>query len=253
MKYWEVLSPQSRNRASNSILGYEKLEFMDRGSLMKNFRVLMILALATAFAAGAMAQDDEEDFKWRNFEVTLTGGLSLPMGDLKDWNDSLGAKTGHNFGGSGGYYFNNRLCVGGYFEYSQFSLEEPNSNIDVSEMHYKMYKVGGYVKYALGGESYWEPFARLRAGANFAKFATWIGDNTLRLREVSYDPEVSVGLDLGLLYYTSDYGGVFVQVSYNYERLENTVGESFNEDYVLPYNANYITLNAGVTVFFGPQ
>lgn len=220
---------------------------------MRNFRVLIILALAIFLAGNAMAQDDEENPKWRNFEVTLTGGFSFPMGDFKDWNDSLGAKTGNNFGGAGGYYFNNRLCLGGYFEYAQFALEEPNTEISVSTMHYKLYKVGGYIKYALVGESYWEPFARLRAGATFAKFPTWIGDENLRLREVSYDPEVSAGLDLGLLYYTSDYGGVFLQVSYNYERLEKTVGTSFDKDYILPHNVNYFSLNAGVTVFFGPE
>ncbi len=220
---------------------------------MRNFRVLTILALTIFLAGNAMAQDDEAEPKWRNFEVTLTGGFSLPTGDFKDWNDSLGAKTGHNFGGAGGYYFTNRLCLGAYFEYDQYALQAPNDEIDVSSMHYKLYKFGGYIKYALAGESYWEPFGRLRVGATFAKFPTWIGVENLRLREVSYDPEISVGLDLGLLYYTSDFGGVFIQASYNYERLENTVGTSFNRDYALPHNVNYIAIDAGVTVFFGPE
>lgn len=220
---------------------------------MKNFRVLLILGLVVLFAGSLYAQDEEESEKWRNFEVAIRAGLDFPMSDLKDWNDSMGAKTGMNYGLSGGYYITNRICFGAYFNYSSFGLEEPNSLIDVSQMHYKMYKFGGYLKYAFTGESYWEPFVKLRLGANFAKFATWIGQDRNQLREVSYDPEVSGGLDVGLLYYTSDFGGLYLQASYNYERLENTVGDSFDVEYSLPYNASYFSINTGITVFFGPQ
>ncbi len=218
---------------------------------MRKFRVLLTIALVVLFAGASFAQDDEGGEKWRNFEVTINAGFDFPMGDLKDWYDTLGAKTGINFGGAGGYYFTNRICVGAYFDYVQFGIEEPVSGLAVSEFHYKMYKLGGYIKYALAGESYWEPFARLRLGANFAKFTTWIGDTGTRLREVSYDPELSGGLDLGVMYYTSEFGGIYLQASYNYERLENTVGNSFGQEFALPYNANYFAISTGVTVFFG--
>ncbi len=220
---------------------------------MKKSWVNVIVAVCLLGAATAAAQEEAGEEKWRNFEMSITGGLAFPSGEFSDWNDTLGAKTGVSFGISGGYYFTERICAGAYFDYNQFKINEPNAQLKLDDLNYKMYKVGGYVKYALTGESNFEPYGKLSAGADFAKFATWTGPTLTRMREVSYDPELSLGLEAGVLYYTSEFGGIFLQVGYYHERLKDNIGESFGIRYKIRENVNYWALKAGISVFFGSE
>jgi hypothetical protein len=217
--------------------------------------MLFVFLTILALSVSVLAQDDEEEEseKWRDFEVTLGAGLGFASGDFSSWNDTLGAKLGINLGGSGGYYFTERICLGAYFNYFQFDLEEPANGMDVSDVHYKLYNIGLYAKYALSSESNFEPYIKLMAGITYPKFATWTGATLTRLREVSYDPEISGGIHLGALYYTSEYGGIFLEAGYHLERTENNIGDSFGVDYKMPYNVNYIQVSAGVMVFLGPE
>jgi len=221
---------------------------------MKKSRVLIALAVILALAVNVCAQDEEEEEegRWRNFEVMMFGGFGLPMGEFSDYNDSLGAKTGLNFGMSGGYFLNDRICLGGYFHYTQFGLEEPEG-LDLSDMHYKMYNAGLYLKYAFTGESNFEPYIKLSAGANFAKFATWVGPELKRMREVSYDPGLSSALSAGFVYYTSEWGGLSLEASYHFDPLQANEGDYFGQTFAIFEDLNYLRINAGVTVFFGPE
>jgi len=212
---------------------------------MKRKGLMLTAILLIALSINSHAQDKTEK-AWRNFEVTLTGGASMPSGSLKNWNDSMGAKSAFNFGGSGGYFFNDRVCLGGYFSYVQFSM-------DKYSLHYKLYDIGAYAKYAFTGESKFEPYLKLKAGADFAKFATWAGPNKSRLHEISYGAGLTMAIHAGALYYTSDYGGIFLEAGYNFAKLKDKRVEYAGENYKFKDNISYVDIKAGLTVFFGPE
>ncbi len=216
---------------------------------MKKTSVLFILAMFLIFAAAVNAQDEEEE-KWRDFEVSMNFGLTMPSNI--DWYDTLAAKTGIHFGMSGGYYMSERFCLGSYFNYSQMAPEELSS-FDIADQKYKMYNVGMYAKYAFSGESNFEPYIKATAGINFAKFATWVGPFRTILREISYDPAFSGGAYLGASYYTSDYGAIFLEVGYHIDKLKNTPAIYGGETFPFPEDLKYLELNVGVVVFFGPE
>lgn len=215
--------------------------------MMKRTKLFLILFAVLALAAISYAQNEEKtEEKWRNFEFSAVGGLSIPTGDLKNWNDSMGAKTGIEFGGSGGYYFTDKFCLGTYFSYTQHSME-------LYDLHYKTYDVGSYVKYAFTGESNFEPYLKVMAGVNFIKFPTWVTSSANRLREVSYNGGISAALGMGLLYYTSDNGGVFLEASFHHTAGKDNKGTHLSEEYYLKDNFNYLQIRGGLTVFFGPE
>jgi len=211
---------------------------------MKKTGLLFTSILVLAFAITAFAQEEEAD--WRNFEFTAHSGITLPTGSLKTWNDSLGAKTGLNFGGSGGLYFNEKFCLGAYFNYTQ-------SPMNLYNLHYKQYDMGAYAKYAFVGESNFEPYVKLSAGLDFAKFATWVDPANNRLREVSYDGGLAFGAYAGFLFYTSDYGGIFAEAGYHLANLKDNPGEHAGKEYYFKDNLKYLDIKVGVMVFFGPE
>jgi hypothetical protein len=217
---------------------------------MKKSAVLISLAVFFIFALNAVAQDEDEEERWRNFEVAMQAGLGSPSNI--DWYDTLQAKLGMNFGGAGGYYINDRICFGAYFTYTQLEIDNKTAN-DVSDLHYKMYDVGLYAKYAFTNESNFEPYIKLSAGANFAKYPTWVGPTRTVLRELSYDPGLSSAIYLGSIYYTSDYGGIYLEIGYHQDWLQYNEGDYAGVTYVIPEDVKYIQAKAGVTVFFGPE
>ncbi|MCX6826910.1 MAG: outer membrane beta-barrel protein [candidate division Zixibacteria bacterium] len=209
---------------------------------MKKSGLSFVVILLLLFAVSAVAQTNEEEknAKWRNFEVTVLGGMAIPTSSLKNWNDSLGAKTGLNFGGYGGYYLNDRVSIGTYFTYSQYSMK-------LYRLHYKLYDIGTYLKYDFVGKSSFEPYIRISAGGVFAKFATWVDSTGKRLREVSFRPGLSLGATAGLLYYTFDFGGLFIEGTYHHAFLENSKGTHAGIDYDFKKNLDYIDIRAGIT------
>jgi len=213
---------------------------------MRKTHILVALALLLALSVSAMAQEDEDEEKWRNFEVTLIGGLNFPMSDFKDWTDSLGAKTGYNIGLSGGYYLTERFSFGAYFAYSAHGME-------IYDLNYKLYDIGGYLKYAFSGESNFEPYFKVSAGAVIPKFATWVTQDRNLLRELSYDPTLSLGVYAGFLYYTSDFGSLYLELGYHNDMTEDVEGEYASETIKLASKINYLQLRTGITVFFGPD
>jgi len=213
---------------------------------MKSLRLLFALIALMAFSFTAYAQDDDEE-KWRNFEVGIHTGLSLPSGDLADWNDSLGAKTGFNFSVSGGYYFTGNLATGIYMSYTQNGMPGDYG------MKYRLVDAGFYAKYAFSNESNFEPYVKLTGGIIWPKFPTWITVDQNRLREQAYDPAMSFGGYLGMLWYTAEYGGLFLEVGYHNDFTEGTEADWHGEIYKMPSNLNYIEIRTGVTAFFGPE
>ena len=123
----------------------------------------------------------------------------------------------------------------------------------VSAQNYKMYDVGLYGKYALTGESNFEPYAKLSVGVNFLKFATWVGQYNTILREISYDPVFSGAGYLGAMYYTSDFGAIFVEAGYHIVKSKYTQGKFQDRIFSMPEDVKYAEVRAGVIVFFGPE
>ncbi len=211
---------------------------------MKKSILLFTTVLVLLLSVAALAQ--KEEGKWRNFEFSAFGALSVPTGALKNWNDSMGAKTGFELGGTGGYYLNEKVCLGVYFTYNQFPMK-------LYTLHYKLYEVGGYFKYTFIGESNFEPYVKVTAGADFAKFPTWVGEDKTRLREISYKPGFAAGIGAGLLWYSSDFGGLFLEAGYHFAPLKSVKADYQDVSYPLGKNVGYMDIRFGVNVFFGPE
>ena len=213
---------------------------------MKKAGILYTLIILFVVASISVAQDEE---RWRNFEVLLDVGLTSPSGTLADWKDSLGAKTGLNFGFSGAYYFRDAFCAGVYFHYTQLGID---SDEDYG-MNFKMYDVGSYFKYNFGGESLWEPYIKATIGVNSVKFPTWVTPSQRVLREQSYDPGLSLGGYLGILYYTSEFGGIFLETGFHQDPLKDTEANYRGEIYTIDDNLAYLEIKLGIAAFFGPE
>lgn len=211
---------------------------------MKSFRLLSTLIVLSLVALSAFAQDDE---KWRNFEVGLHGGLAIPTGDLSDWHDSLGATTGFDISLSGGYYFTNNICAGIYFDYDQFGMDGDWG------LNYRLFKTGAYAKYAFSNESNFEPYFKVTGGISWPKFPTWITVDQNRLREQSYDPAFGFGGYLGVLWYSAEFGGLYVEAGYQYLMAKDTEADWHGEIYKMPSDINYLQIRSGITVFFGGE
>ncbi len=212
---------------------------------MKHFKRLLLVVAILMLALPTLAQEE----KWRNFEVVLHGGLAVPSSGLSDWQDSLGAKTGFNFGLEGGYYFTLKLCAGLYFNYTQTGMEGD------WDRKFRMYDFGAYFKYAFAGESFWEPYLKMSVGLNSPKFPTFVAEpgDVPRLREQSYDPNMAAAIYAGLLYYTFDFGGVYFEAGYHYDFLEGTKANYHGVEYEIEENISYLDLRFGVNVYFGPE
>ncbi len=219
---------------------------------MKRFKPLFLIAIILILAISVMAQEDEEEERWRTFEVTVNGGLTGPLGEFADWKDSLDPSMGFNMGLAGGYYFNDNFCAGLYFKYSQNSISGDLG--DIYDMKFRMFNAGTYFKYVVTNETSFEPYTKLSIGINTVKFPTWVTPSANILREQSYDPGLSTSLTAGLLFYTSDMGGVFIEGSFYYDMLKDkTATYSGNDLGFIADNVTYFEIKVGVNVFFGPD
>jgi hypothetical protein len=212
---------------------------------MKRIIILFTLAFILLLAASAFAQEEEEEEKWRNFEVNVNSGLTQPGSFLSDWRDSLGAKVGFQLALSGGYYFTNNFCTGLYFTYIQMGIEGDWGR------SIKMYNLGGYAKYAFTGESNFEPYAKVSAGVIAPKYPTWITSARNQLREQSYDPGFSSAVYAGLLFYTSDNGGLFFEAGYHYDFIKDASSDYSGD--TIEDNVNYFEYRLGISVFYGSE
>ena len=247
-------SRSAKKRYGKKDLDLERVE----GMLMKRSKVLFILTFILALSIPGAAQEEaqareqEQEGKWRNFEVVFDGGLTIPLGGLSDWKDSLGAKNGFHIGGSGGYYFTERICVGTYFHYTELGMEKPVAPGEWN-LNFWMYDFGGYLKYVFAGESDFEPYVKLSGGAIWTKFPTWVTPTQNVLRQESYDPGFSMAVSAGVLYYTSDYGGVFLELGYHNDFMKGVEANYRGEVYEMPDDIKYLELRAGLTAFFGKE
>ena len=212
-------------------------------------RGLIVLSLCLMPVFG-WAQDetvagDEKDV----VEVNAGFGFALPMGGIKDWNDTLGAKTGPCGTFHIGYFLSSNLVLGATFMFDQFGIDSNDPNLT---QHHRLYYPGLYLKYHFFGSSDLVPFVEANAGADFVKFSTHVYDNgEPKYRELGYKPGFGLGLAAGVHYYTSDLGGLFLQAGYHQGFTKNLTKSYGGNEYTFGENLSMLTLTAGIQVFFG--
>ena len=217
--------------------------------MSKLIRGLIVLSLCLVPVFG-WAQDeatagDEKDV----LEVNVGAGLGLPMGAIKDWKDTLGAKSGPAGIFHVGYFLSANLVLGVNFTFDQFGIDSSDPNL---KQHHRLYSPGLYLKYHFFGTSDLVPFVELDAGADFVKFSTHVYDNgDPKYRELGYQPGFALGLAAGVHYYTSDFGGLFLQAGYHHGFTKNLTKTYGGNEYTFGENLNLLTLTAGIQVFFG--
>ena len=204
----------------------------------------LVLALVLLSATNANAQIAEDAL----FEVNLTFGASIPSSEFSDYFDTLGANTGFNIRGSGGYYLLDNLSVGLYFNYSEFSIDNT-----ANPLKYRIYDFGGYAKLILSPEKKFTPYVRGELGLVRPNIATPITSPQVGFREISYSSGIGGGGFLGVRYSTFEYGGLFAEVGYRTEIVSDKNGSFAGVTYELPADINNIQLNAGFNLDFGPK
>ena len=209
-----------------------------------------LLLLALNFSAFAQEEETERDV----LEVNFYGGLGIPMGDMKDWHDSLGAKTGYEFGVEMGYFVTPKLITGIGFTYSQFGIDNSPTDLAADGLKHRLYNPNVYVKYNFEGESNWVPYVKGHVGADFAKFTTFVTNpNGDRYRQISYDPALSFGFGAGVFYYTADYGGLYLEANYNYISSSEVECEYEGNTYVFGSDMSTLEIRAGIRILIGNQ
>jgi len=184
---------------------------------MKRSLVLLSLFALLIFTSVAVAQEEEEEVFERDvLEINFFGGVDGPTGDLLDWKDTLGAKTGYNFGLDLGYFITEKIVSGVGFRFSQYSIAGQEHDLAVVDLAHRAYNPAVYLKYYLFPVSNFSPYVKVDGGLSFLKFTTWVTNpNGDRYRQLSYDPAFSFSIGAGGFLYTADYGGFFVEANYH--------------------------------------
>ncbi len=217
---------------------------------MKNALTLTCLAvfLVVALSGSVFAQDDE-DYERDVLEATFYGGLGLPGGDITDWNDTLGAKTGYELGFELGYFATESIVVGINFYFSEFAID---ANDVASDMKHRLYNPNLYLKYYFPMESNFSPYVKGHVGLENVKFATFVSnENGDRYRQLSYDPALAFGFGAGLFYYTSDYSGLFLEANYHIASTSDVEANYEGNTYVFGSDVATFDIHAGIRVLIG--
>lgn len=213
-------------------------------------RSLLVLALASLLLvpAALFAQDEAEEEK-DNLELNFYGGLSIPTGGIKDYSDTLGAKTGLTGAVDFGVFLSPQITLGVGFSYGQYDIDTDNELITLT---HKVYRPSVYLRYYFPSNSNLVPYAHVRAGLDFPNLATQVTDNSaLKLTELEFDPSFSAGLGAGLFYYTSDYSGFFLQADYHQAFASGSKGDFADAEYELKDGYGTIDVRVGIHLLFG--
>lgn len=217
---------------------------------MRRQPLALVLVLFLIFNATVQAQGDDEG---RDFlEIALSAGFSIPNGDLKNWTDSLGAKSGIETGIDIGAFVSSNMVLGFNFTYSQYSIDTDGP---AKDLNHRFFNPSIYLKYYLFGDGNLSPFFKVHAGIDNPKFATFVQDQNAnppgKFRELSYGMVFAFGGSAGLFYYTSDYSGLHLEAGYHIGQSSNVAGDFQNVDYNFNAKTGILSVKAGVTVFFG--
>jgi hypothetical protein len=189
----------------------------------------MIIASLFLLSSLAYAQYEEEPF----IEGFAGGNLTLPTGHIKNDldPDSLNAKAGLDF-------------------------NVRNMGVKDLPLKHRVFEFGAYGKYLFRdlSEVSLSPYLKFSAGLNFSKLATRVFDDSqLVYRELSYSSTLGTEANVGLHWKTNSYGGVYVEVAYRFDFMNDVAGEFESIDYVWGDNNNFILFKAGVLFNIGPK
>lgn len=223
---------------------------------MKTFSLVCGLLLIVGFNLTAVAQDDEvyyQEEEGSYLEVAVYGGATVPAYNLPDWSDTLGAKTGWNIGVDVGYFLTYELALGISFTYVQMGIDSDIEELTSNQKH-QMYNPMVYMKYYwFGEETNFAPYLKGMFGMYNLKFSTEVtnsdGSNR-RFRELSYSPAFAFGGGAGLFYYIHDFGGLFLEASYQHALTKNVEKDFFGTTYIFDNYIGVVNIHAGVTTFF---
>ncbi len=220
---------------------------MIRAMTTKRLIQSMIIASLFLLSSLAYAQYEEEPF----IEGFAGGNLTLPTGHIKNDldPDSLNAKAGLGFDIGAGYYLSNKLIAGVYFNVRNMGVKD-------LPLKHRVFEFGAYGKYLFRdlSEVSLSPYLKFSAGLNFSKLATRVFDDSqLVYRELSYSSTLGTEANVGLHWKTNSYGGVYVEVAYRFDFMNDVAGEFESIDYVWGDNNNFILFKAGVLFNIGPK
>ena len=143
------------------------------------------------------------------------------------------------------------LSVGLYFNYSDFSVDNP-----ANPLKYRIYDFGGYAKLIFSPAKKFTPYVRGELGLVMPNLATPIissPPDPAGFREIAYSSGIGAGGFLGLRLSTFEYGGLFAEVGYRAEIISAKSGSFAGVTYELPADINNIQLNFGFNLDFGPK
>lgn len=218
-------------------------------------RGLPLLVLLGAIAVTTLAPSENLQARIHDdaaFEVSIGGGPSIPTSDFSSFHaDTLGAKSGYQFGVSVGHFVTDLLSLGVGFNYSESKVVSGATPENL--LHYRLYSGGVYAKYHFGYSKKVTPYVRLQANVSAPDFTTPLTTPGLSYRENSYDLSLGVVASLGARISTFEWGGIFVEAGYRYISTAGK-GTSFKQiDYVIPADVSQIEISAGFSFDIGPK
>ncbi len=221
---------------------------------MRKQTLIATLLILLIFNFSVFAQDDEEYQSNDILEVSLFGGFSSPQGGITEWNNSLNADNGFNFGLDVGYFLNPNFVLGVNFTYTKFDIMVPASLPEADLTTHRLYNGNIYLKYIKLTTSNFEPFIKAYIGVENPKFATYVQHPIQdRLRLISYDPGFAYGISAGLFYFTSDYSGIYIEGKYHGASTSNVTADYLDAKYDFNEDVKKFDINIGIRLLAGSK
>jgi hypothetical protein len=220
--------------------------------MRKVFGLLALSLVLIATAVPAWAQDSaaaEEDEEKDLVEISLFLGKGLPQGGIKDYQDSLGAKSGFEAGFEGGYFVSPNVVLGFHFSYTHFGIDDA---ANAAGLDHKLYFPAVYFKYLFNSESNLVPYVKALAGVQNAKFTRYAANiEGNRYRALSYDPAFGYSVGVGVFYYTADYSGLYLEGAFTNSSTRNVTATYAGETYKFGETAKSIDIRFGIRFLIG--
>ncbi len=210
----------------------------------------LITFLTVLFISALAGAQEQEGYVKDLMEINFFGGGGVPSGDIKVFRDSVGVKSGYNFGFDAGFLITESWVAGLNFTYTGFKVDEGDN---VQGLHHKLYSPNLYLKYYLSNKSDFVPYLKAQGGIAFPKFTTLVANSggQRRYRELSYDAVVSYGAGVGLFIFTTDYSGLFVEGNY-YGAVSRDAKVNYQgTDYFFNSDLSMIDIHVGIRVLIG--
>lgn len=212
-------------------------------------RLLQIAFPLVLLTSAITSAQDQEGYVKDLMEVNFFGGGGVPSGEIKDFSDTVGAKTGYNLGLDAGFFITQSWVAGLNFTYTEFKIDD---GANAPGLHHKLYSPNLYLKYYFTGQSDFVPYLKAQGGLAMPKFTTLVGNvGGKRYREMSYDPVFAYGAGAGLFVFTTDFSGIFAEVNYLRAASIDSKATYQGTDYTFNSDLDLIDIHAGIRILIG--